>query len=42
MGTVNDRNIMDLRKQKILRMGDKNTKKIYTKKVFMTQIITMV
>ena len=33
---------MALREQKILRRGGKNTQKIYTKKVFMTQIITMV
>ena len=25
MGTINDRNIIDLRKQKILRKGGKNT-----------------
>ena len=31
---------MDLRKQKILRRGSKNTQN-YTKKIFMTQIITM-
>ena len=31
---------MDLRKQKILRRGGKNTQN-YTKKIFMTQIITM-
>ena len=29
-------------KQKILRRGGKNTQKNYTKKIFMTQIITMV
>ena len=31
-----------LPKQKILRKGGKNTQKNYTKKIFMTQIITMV
>ena len=41
MGTVKDRNGMDLMKQKILRGGN-NTQKNYTKKIFMTQIITMV
>ena len=42
MGTIKDRNCMDLTKQKILRRGGKNTQKNYTKKIFMTQIITMV
>ena len=32
MGTIKDRNGMDLQKQKILRRGDKNTHKKYTKK----------
>ena len=41
MGTIKDRNGMDLQKQKILRSG-KNTQKNYTKKIFMTQIIMMV
>ena len=40
MGTIKDRNGMDLQKQKILR-GGKNTQKNYTKKLFMTQIIMM-
>ena len=39
MGTIKDRNGM---KQKILRRGGKNTQKNYTKKIFMTQITTMV
>ena len=42
MGTVKDRNGMDLTEQKILRRGGKNTQKNYTKKIFMTQITTMV
>ena len=42
MGSIKDRNGMDLKKQKILRRGGKNTQKNCTKKVFMTQIITMV
>ena len=39
MGTMKDRNGM---KQKILRRSGKNTQKNCTKKIFMTQIITMV
>ena len=42
MGTIKDRNCMDLTEEKILRRGGKNTQKNYTKKIFMTQIITMV
>ena len=42
MGTIKDRNGMDLTKAKILRRGIKNTQKNYTNKIFMTQIITMV
>ena len=42
MGSIKDRNGMDLNKQKILRRCGKNTQKNCTKKVFMTQIITMV
>ena len=41
MGTIKDRNVIDL-EQKILRRGGKNTQKNYTKKIFMTQITTMV
>ena len=41
-GTIKDRNGMDLTEQKILRRGGKNTQKNYTKKIFTTQIITMV
>ena len=32
VGSIKDRNGMDLTKQKILRRGDKNTQKNYTKK----------
>ena len=32
MGTIKDRNGMDLTKQKILRRGGKNTQKNYTKR----------
>ena len=42
MGTIKDRNGMDLTEEKILRRGGKNTQKNYTKKIFMTQITTMV
>ena len=42
MGTIKDRNGMDLKKQKILRRGGKNTQKSCTKKIFMTKIVTMV
>ena len=42
MGTIKDRNGRDLKKQKILRRGGKNTQKNCTKQIFMTQIITMV
>ena len=41
MGTIKDRNGMDLKKQKVLRRGGKNTQKNCTKKVLMTQIITI-
>ena len=40
MGTLKDRNIMGLIKQKILRRGGKNTQNC-TKENFMTRIITM-
>ena len=42
MGTIKDINGMDLKKQKRLRRGNKNTQKNCTKKILMTQIITMV
>ena len=42
MGSIKDRNDMDLTEQKILRKGGKNTQKYYTKKIFTTQIIMMV
>ena len=42
MGSIKKRNGMDLKKQKTLRRGGKNTQKNYTKKIFMTQITTMV
>ena len=42
MGSIKDRNGMDLTKQKVLSRGGKNTQKNCTKKIFTTQIITMV
>ena len=42
VGTIKDRNVMDLKKQKVVRRGGKNTQKNYTKKILMTQITTMV
>ena len=42
MGSIKKRNGMDLKKQKTLRRSGKNTQKNCTKKIFMTQIITMV
>ena len=42
MGSIKDRNGRDLKKQKILRRGGKNTHKNCTKKIFMTQMIAMV
>ena len=41
MGSIKDRNGMDLIEAKILRRGGKNTQKNCTKKIFMTKIITM-
>ena len=42
MGSIKDRNGMDLTEADILRRGGKNTQQNYTKKIFMTQITTMV
>ena len=42
MGTIKDRNGIEIMKQKILRRGGKNSQKNCTKKIFTTQIITMV
>ena len=42
MGTIKDRNGVDLTKQKILRRGGMNTQKNCTKKSFMTQMSMMV
>ena len=42
MGSINDRNGLDLTEAKILRRGGKNTWKNCAKKIFTTQKITMV
>ena len=42
IGSIKDRNDMGLTEAKILRRGGKNTQKNCTKKIFMTQITTMV
>ena len=42
MGSIKERNGIDLTDKKILRRGGKNTQKNCTKKIFMTQIIKMV
>ena len=43
LGSVKDRNGMDLTEvEDIKRRGGKDTQKNHTKKIFMTQIITMV
>ena len=42
MGTIKDGNSMDLTEAKDIRRDGKNTQKNYTKKIFTTQIITMV
>ena len=42
MGSIKDRNGVDLQKQKILRRGGKNTQKNYTKKIFTAQIFMVV
>ena len=42
MGTIKDRNDMDLTEAEDIKKGGKNTQKNYTKKIFTTWIITMV
>ena len=42
MSTIKDKNGMDLSEREVLRRGGKNTQKYYAKKIFMTQITTMV
>ena len=42
MGSIKNRNGMDLTEAEVLKRGGKNTRKNYTKKIFKTQIIMMV
>ena len=42
MGTIKDRNGMDLIEAEELRRGGKNTQKNCTRKILMTQIVTKV
>ena len=42
MGSIKDRNDMDLTEAEDIKRGGKNTQKNYKKQIFMTQIITMV
>ena len=42
MDSIKDRNGRDLTEAEDIRRGGKNTQKNCTKKIFMTQIITMV
>ena len=42
MGSIKERNSMDLTEAEDIRRGGKNTQKNYTKKILMTQINTMV
>ena len=42
MGTIKDRNDMDLAEVEDIKRGGMNTQDNYTKKIFMTRIITMV
>ena len=42
MGSIKDRNGRDLTEAEILKRGSKSTQKNYTKKIFRTQITTMV
>ena len=42
MGTIKDRNGMDLREEEDIKKRGKNTQKNYTKKILMTKIIRMV
>ena len=42
MGKIKGRNDMDLKEAEDIRRGGRDPQKNYTKKIFMTQIITMV
>ena len=41
MGTIKDRNGMDLPEAKDIKKWQEYTEELYQKKIFMTQIITM-
>ena len=41
MGSIKNRNSMDLTEAEEIKRGGKNTQKNYTKKIFTTKIITM-
>ena len=42
IGSIKDRNGMDLTEAEDVKRGGKNTQKNYTKKIFTTQLTTMV
>ena len=42
VGTIKDRNGMELTEAENIKKGGKNTQKNYTKRIFMTQIAMMV
>ena len=42
MSSIKDRNCMDLTEAEDIRRGGKNTQKNYIKRIFTTQLITMV
>ena len=42
MGSIKDRNGMDLTEAEDIKKGGKNTQRTCTKNIFMTQMITMV
>ena len=42
MGTIKERNGMDLTEAEDIKRGGKNTQNNYTKKIFITQITPMV
>ena len=42
MGTIKDRNGMDLREAEDIKKWQEYTEKLHTKKIFMTQIITKI
>ena len=42
MGTIKDRNGMDLKELENIKKGSKNTQKNYIKKILMTQITMIV